>query len=84
MECTEEYWYQTARHDGLTFLTKVAELLYQFHDKTLNCALEETFFLFEDRFSEIWRINVKLEEKSSSVVYFFPIQVLLSEYFGIS
>ena len=45
MECTEVYWYQTARQHGLTFLTKVpADPHYQVHDKTLNCALVETFF----------------------------------------
>ena len=48
MECVGEYWYQTARQDGCTFLTKVpADPLYQVHDKTLKCALEETFFYTE-------------------------------------
>ena len=44
--CTQECWYQTARQDGLTFLNKVpADPLYQVHDKTLNNALEEFFFI---------------------------------------
>ena len=52
IDCTENYWYQTAGQNGLTFITKIsADPHYQVHDKkeTLNCALEEFFFSFDDR-----------------------------------
>ena len=51
MECTEENWNQTARQDGLTFLTRVPVYpLKQIHDKTINCALVETFFYLRTDF----------------------------------
>ena len=72
MQCTQEYWYLTARQDGLTFLTKVpADPLYKVHDKILNCALEETFFLFQDRF--LWNLATKRKfwrEKYFNRVFF--------------
>ena len=74
MECTQEYWYRAAWQDSLTFLTKVpADPLYQVHDKVLNCDLEETFFLFQDRF--FWNLATKRKfgREKYFIRVFFPI-----------